>query len=64
MVTLGVIGEVLQINLKALFFLLQVADWKMAEQGGGFVFNSAHNIQARIPKENLIALVEASRAFR
>ena len=28
-------------------------------KGGGFVFNSIHNIQARTPVENLVALYEA-----
>ena len=28
-------------------------------EGGGFVFNAVHNIQARIPKENLKALFDA-----
>jgi uroporphyrinogen-III decarboxylase len=32
--------------------------------GGGFVFNSIHNIQARTPAENLLALYEAVRDFR
>jgi hypothetical protein len=32
--------------------------------GGGFVFNSIHNIQARIPVENLLALYQAVRDFR
>ena len=31
--------------------------------GGGFVFNSIHNVQARVPKENLLALYEAVRDF-
>jgi hypothetical protein len=26
--------------------------------GGGFVFNTTHNVQARVPKENLLALYE------
>jgi len=33
-------------------------------QGGGFVFNPIHNVQARIPLENLLALYEAVRDFR
>ncbi|RKX80283.1 MAG: methyltransferase [Spirochaetes bacterium] len=36
-------------------------------KGGGFVFNSVHNIQANVPIENLIALYEAfeqSRSYR
>jgi len=30
-------------------------------QGGGFVFNNVHNIQATVPTENIIALFEAAR---
>jgi hypothetical protein len=29
--------------------------------GGGFVFNPSHNVQARVPVENLVALYEAVR---
>ncbi|HIJ74678.1 MAG TPA: methyltransferase, partial [Candidatus Hydrogenedentes bacterium] len=29
--------------------------------GGGFVFNTIHNVQARVPGENLVALYEAVR---
>ena len=32
--------------------------------GGGFVFNSIHNVQARVPVENLQALYQAVRDFR
>jgi hypothetical protein len=32
-------------------------------KGGGFVFNSIHNIQARTPIENLLAMFEAVGAF-
>src|SRR6266542_3533759 len=32
--------------------------------GGGFVFNTIHNLQARIPVENIVALYEAVRDFR
>jgi hypothetical protein len=32
--------------------------------GGGFVFNTIHNIQARVPVENLVALFEAVRDYR
>jgi hypothetical protein len=32
--------------------------------GGGFVFNSIHNIQARVPIENLKALYEAVQEYR
>lgn len=33
-------------------------------QGGGFVFNSVHNIQGGVPTENLVALFEAVTAHR
>ncbi len=33
-------------------------------QGGGFVFNAVHNVQAGIPAENLEALIVALRDFR
>ena len=33
-------------------------------QGGGFVFAAIHNVQARVPVENLLAWVEAIREFR
>jgi len=32
--------------------------------GGGFVFNTVHNIQANVPLENVIAMLEAIRQFR
>jgi hypothetical protein len=31
--------------------------------GGGFVFNTVHNVQARTPVENLVALIDAIREF-
>ena len=33
-------------------------------QGGGFIFNPIHNVQARTPVENLVALYEAVREYR
>jgi len=33
-------------------------------RGGGFVFNTIHNVQAQIPAENLLALYEAVRESR
>jgi len=30
---------------------------------GGFVFNTTHNVQAHVPKENLLALYEAVREY-
>jgi len=32
-------------------------------QGGGYVFNTIHNVQARVPKENLRALYEAVKEY-
>src|SRR5436190_8456073 len=32
-------------------------------RGGGFVFNTIHNIQARTPVENIVAMIEALREF-
>ncbi len=32
-------------------------------RGGGFVFNPVHNIQARTPVENVVAMLEAVREF-
>ena len=29
--------------------------------GGGYVFNTIHNIQADVPPENIVAMVEALR---
>jgi uroporphyrinogen decarboxylase len=31
--------------------------------GGGFVFNTVHNIQADVPPKNIVAMVEAVREF-
>ncbi|MCD8351625.1 MAG: hypothetical protein LUC93_13535 [Planctomycetaceae bacterium] len=31
--------------------------------GGGFVFNAIHNVQARTPTENMVALLEAVKEF-
>ncbi len=33
-------------------------------RGGGYVFNTIHNVQANVPVENLVALYEAVRDFR
>ena len=33
-------------------------------RGGGFIFNTVHNVQANTPAENLAALYEAVREFR
>jgi uroporphyrinogen-III decarboxylase len=31
--------------------------------GGGFVFNTVHNIQARTPVENIVAMLDAVHEF-
>jgi uroporphyrinogen-III decarboxylase len=33
-------------------------------RGGGFVFNTVHNVQAGVPAENLVALYETVREAR
>lgn len=33
-------------------------------EGGGFVFNTIHNVQARVPQENLVALYQAIGDYR
>ena len=30
---------------------------------GGFVFNTVHNIQANVPVENIIAMIDALKEF-
>jgi uroporphyrinogen-III decarboxylase len=32
-------------------------------KGGGFVFNTVHNIQANVPVENIVAMLEAIQEF-
>jgi uroporphyrinogen-III decarboxylase len=36
---------------------------KVLSKGGGFVFNPVHNIQARTPIENVLAMIEAVREY-
>jgi Uroporphyrinogen decarboxylase (URO-D) len=36
---------------------------KIFSQGGGFVFNSIHNVQARTPTENIVAMIDAVHEF-
>jgi uroporphyrinogen-III decarboxylase len=31
--------------------------------GGGFVFNSIHNVQARTPVENIVSMIDAVHHF-
>ena len=33
-------------------------------KGGGFVFNPVHNVQAKVPMENLLAMYETVNAYR
>ncbi|MDX2150080.1 MAG: uroporphyrinogen decarboxylase family protein, partial [Bryobacteraceae bacterium] len=33
-------------------------------RGGGYVFNSVHNVQARTPVENIVAMFDALRELR
>jgi hypothetical protein len=40
------------------------ANMKTFGPGGGFVFNTIHNVQAGVPLENLLALYEAIREYR
>jgi hypothetical protein len=37
---------------------------KVFGAGGGFVFNPVHNVQSRVPIENLLAMYETVREFR
>jgi hypothetical protein len=37
---------------------------KAFSPGGGFVFNAIHNVQAKTPVENLVAMFDALREFR
>lgn len=37
---------------------------QLFSKGGGFVFNTIHNIQANVPVENLMAMFEALEDFR
>jgi uroporphyrinogen decarboxylase len=35
---------------------------KVLRQGGGFVFQQVHNIQADVPPQNIVAMFDAARA--
>jgi uroporphyrinogen-III decarboxylase len=37
---------------------------RIYNQQGGFVFNTIHNTQAKVPVENFLAMVDAIRQFR
>ena len=32
-------------------------------KGGGYIFNTIHNIQANVPVENIVAMVDAVKEF-
>jgi uroporphyrinogen decarboxylase len=36
---------------------------EMLAPGGGFVFNTVHNIQAEVPPQNIIAMIETLQKF-
>ncbi len=36
---------------------------RVFSRGGGFVFNAIHNVQARTPVENIVAMIEGVREF-
>ena len=36
---------------------------RIFSDGGGFVFNAIHNVQARTPVENIVAMIDAVREF-
>jgi len=36
---------------------------EILSQNGGFVFNTVHNVQANVPVENLVAMIESVRIF-
>jgi uroporphyrinogen decarboxylase len=39
------------------------ANIEIFKQGGGYVFNNVHNIQAGVPPENIIAMYEAAYEY-
>ena len=39
------------------------ANIEIFKQGGGYVFNNVHNIQAGVPPENIIAMYEAAYKY-
>jgi uroporphyrinogen decarboxylase len=36
------------------------ANMQVFKEGGGYVFNNVHNIQAGVPPENILAMYEAA----
>jgi uroporphyrinogen-III decarboxylase len=42
----------------------EVLHWcEIFSRGGGFVFNAIHNVQAKTPGENVVAMIEAVHEF-
>ena len=41
-----------------------LSECEILGEGGGFVFNAVHNIQANVPTENVVALMETLRELR
>ena len=39
------------------------ANIEIFKQGGGYIFNNVHNIQAGVPPENIIAMYEAAYQY-
>jgi hypothetical protein len=37
---------------------------KIFRSGGGYIFNAIHNVQARVPLENLLAMIKTFNACR
>ena len=40
-----------------------IRECEILSRGGGFVFNTVHNIQANVPLENMVAMLDAIREF-
>ncbi|MHC4249167.1 MAG: uroporphyrinogen decarboxylase family protein, partial [Planctomycetota bacterium] len=40
-----------------------LARCEVFSKGGGFVFNSVHNVQAGTPVENVVAMIDAVKEF-
>jgi uroporphyrinogen-III decarboxylase len=36
---------------------------EILSENGGFVFNSIHNVQAKTPVENIVAMINAVKEF-
>ena len=41
----------------------EIKTCEIFSEGGGFIFNTVHNIQACTPIKNLVAMIEALREF-